>query len=202
MNFSIEVRLAGNRYNDHNFDCDAVKLLPGEYYVTNTPMLMVTVLGSCVAACIRDRKTGIGGMNHFMLPDGGASPGSQNSASMRYGVYAMQVLIGQLLEAGAQRSNLEAKLFGGGDVLRGFTSVNVGEKNSRFARDFLLAEDIRIVAENMGDTYSRKVYFFPETGKVLIKKLKQLNNYTLVKREQDYAQRLKIYTVDDELELF
>jgi chemotaxis protein CheD len=155
-----------------------------------------------VAACIRDRVSGIGGMNHFMLPDGGGDAGNPASASMRYGAYAMEVLINQLLKAGARRDNLEAKVFGGGNVLRGFTVINVGERNAQFVRNFLQAEKIRVVAEDLNDVYPRKVYYFPATGRVLVKKLKQLNNYTLVKREQDYASRLKVNAVAGEVDLF
>ena len=125
MSQGIEEQFANNVYYDRTFDRDAAKILPGEYYFTCKDMLIVTVLGSCVAACIRDRVTGIGGMNHFMLPAGG-DPDSPVSASMRYGTYAMEVLINELLKSGARRENLEAKVFGGGNVLAGFTSINVG----------------------------------------------------------------------------
>jgi len=202
MNPAIEEQLATNLYYDRNFECDTAKILPGEYYYTGKPMLIVTVLGSCVAACVRDRVSGIGGMNHFMLPDGGGDTNNPASASMRYGAYAMEVLINQLLKAGARRENLEAKVFGGGNVLRGFTSMNVGERNAQFVRDYLHTENIRIVAEDLNDVHPRKVYFFPATGRVLVKKLKQLNNYTLVRREQDYASRLNINTVDGDVDLF
>lgn len=205
MNPAIEEQLATNLYYDRTFDCETAKILPGEYYFTTKPMMIVTVLGSCVAACIRDRVSGIGGMNHFMLPDGGGGggdAGSLASASMRYGAYAMEVLINQILKAGARRDNLEAKVFGGGNVLRGFTSINVGERNARFVREFLHAENIRIVAEDLNDVHPRKVYFFPATGRVLVKKLRQLNNYTLVKREQDYATRLQANDVGGEVDLF
>ena len=202
MSYALEEQLATNLYYDRTFDCEAAKILPGEYYYTHKPMLIVTVLGSCVAACIRDRVSGIGGMNHFMLPDSGGEPGNPLSASMRYGAYAMEVLINQLLKTGARRENLEAKVFGGGNVLRGFTAINVGERNAEFVRHFLRAENIRIVAEDLNDVHPRKVYFFPATGKVLVKKLKQLNNYTLVKREQDYAGRLKTHEVGGEIDLF
>jgi chemotaxis protein CheD len=202
MNRTTEEHLAANLYYDRTFECEAAKILPGEYYFTNKPMLIVTVLGSCVSACIRDRVSGIGGMNHFMLPDAGGDAGSPSSASMRYGAHAMEVLINQLLKAGAGRENLEAKVFGGGNVLRGFTAMNVGERNARFVRDFLKAEHIRIVAEDLNDVHPRKVYFFPKTGKVLVKKLKQLNNYTLVKREQAYASRLRTSVVAGEIDLF
>ncbi len=200
MNPAIEEHLATNLYYDRVFDCEAAKILPGEYYFTGKPMMIVTVLGSCVAACIRDRVSGIGGMNHFMLPDGGES-GSASASSMRYGSYAMEVLINQILKAGARRENLEAKVFGGGNVLQGFTSINVGERNARFVRDYLRDVNIRILAEDLNDIHPRKVYFFPETGKVLVKKLIQLNNYTLVRREHDYASRLQANPIDDEIDL-
>lgn len=202
MSSAIEEHFATNVYYDRTFDCDAAKILPGEYYYTCKDMLIVTVLGSCVSACIRDRVTGIGGMNHFMLPDTGSDAESPVSASMRYGTYAMEVLINDLLKAGARRENLEAKVFGGGNVLRGFIAINVGERNAQFVRDYLRAEHIRVVAEDLNDIYPRKVYFFPRSGKVLVKKLRQLNNNTLVNREQDYASRLQTTPVSGDIELF
>ncbi|MFL6674516.1 MAG: chemoreceptor glutamine deamidase CheD [Massilia sp.] len=191
---------ATNVYYDRTFDCDAAKILPGEYYYTGHEMLIVTVLGSCVSACIRDRKTGLGGMNHFMLPDGGDS--GPVSASMRYGTYAMEVLINDLLKAGARREHLEAKVFGGGAVLRGFTAMNVGERNAAFVTSFLKTEKIPVLAEDLNDIYPRKVYFFPRTGKVLVKKLMQTHNDTLAKRELDYATRLKVEPVSGDIDLF
>ncbi|MBY0238586.1 MAG: chemoreceptor glutamine deamidase CheD [Burkholderiaceae bacterium] len=194
-------QFATNVYYDRTFDCQAAKILPGEYYFTNKDMLIVTVLGSCVSACIRDRVTGLGGMNHFMLPDGGGD-GSPVSASARYGTYAMEILINDLLKGGAKRENLEAKVFGGGAVLKGFTAINVGERNAAFVQNFLKNERIRIVAEDLNDIYPRKVYFFPRTGKVLVKKLMQTHNDTLVKRETEYASRLKKQPVAGDVELF
>jgi chemotaxis protein CheD len=194
-------QFATNVYYDRTFDCEAAKILPGEYYFTNKDMLIVTVLGSCVSACIRDRATGLGGMNHFMLPDGGGD-GSPVSASARYGTYAMEILINDLLKAGARRENLEAKVFGGGAVLKGFTAINVGERNAAFVLNFLKVEKIRVVAEDLNDIHPRKVYFFPRTGKVLVKKLMQTHNDTLVKRETEYASRLKVAPVGGEIDLF
>ena len=195
-------QFATNVYYDRTFDCDAAKILPGEYYYTGKNMLIVTVLGSCVSACIRDRITGLGGMNHFMLPDGGGDAGSPVSASMRYGTYAMEVLINDLLKAGARRENLEAKVFGGGAVLRGFTAMNVGERNAAFVTQFLKTERIPVLASDLNDVYPRKVYFFPKTGKVLVKKLMQTQNDTLAKRELDYAKRLKVEPVGGAIDLF
>jgi len=201
MSQAYEEELSSNLYFDRTFDCEAAKILPGEYYCTDKDMVIVTVLGSCVSACIRDRVSGIGGMNHFMLPDGGGDD-SVVSESMRYGAYAMEVLINQLLKSGARRQNLEAKIFGGGNVLRAFTTTNVGERNAAFVRQFLEAENIPVTGEDLNDIYPRKVYFFPKTGRVLVKKLKQMNNHTLVKREQTYASRLKTDTVAGDVELF
>ena len=186
---SVE-HLATNLYFDRTFNCEAAKILPGEYYCSGKDMVIVTVLGSCVSACIRDRVSGVGGMNHFMLPDGGDAD-SPVSASMRYGTYAMEILINELLKAGAKRENFEAKVFGGGNVLRGFTAINVGERNATFVRDYLKMENIRITAEDLIDIHPRKVYYFPHTGKVLVKKLKVVHNDTLSQRETEYANKLK-----------
>lgn len=199
----IEEQLATNQYFDKTFNCDAVKILPGEYYTTPRDLVIVTVLGSCVSACIRDRVSGIGGMNHFMLPEGNpADINNPVSESARYGTYAMEVLINQLLKSGARRENLEAKIFGGGNVLSGFSSINIGEKNAAFVRKYLRDENIRVVGEDLNDIYPRKVYFFPKTGRVLVKKLKQLHNNTLATREESYARKINTNKVAGDVELF
>jgi chemotaxis protein CheD len=178
-----------NFYYDNHFKIDAVKILPGEYYVTVRPMLIITVLGSCVAACIRDKVSGIGGMNHFMLPFV-SDFGESVTASARYGTFAMEVLIKQLLEMGAQRKNLEAKIFGGGNLLKSFTLDKVGERNATFVRNYLKTESIPIVAEDLLDIYPRKIYFFPENGTVKVKKLVRLHNDTIVQRELEHRKRM------------
>jgi chemotaxis protein CheD len=192
--------LAGNRYFDRKFSAEAVKVLPGEYYVTAGNMLMVTVLGSCVSACIRDRDTGVGGMNHFMLA-GVADVGSV-SASARYGTYAMEILINHLMKLGARRDRLEAKVFGGGRVMETLSSSQVGERNAKFVTDFLRAEGIRLAAQDLLDIHPRKVYFFPGSGRVLVKKLMRMHNDTLIRREKEYAARLAEAPVAGEIELF
>lgn len=178
-----------NFYYDNHFSIDAVKILPGEYYATVRPMLIITVLGSCVAACIRDKISGIGGMNHFMLPFV-SDFGESINTSARYGTYAMEVLIKQLLEMGAQRKNLEAKIFGGGNLLKSFTLDKVGERNATFVRNYLKQESIPIVAEDLLDIYPRKIYFFPEQGTVKVKKLVRLHNDTIVQRELEHRKRM------------
>lgn len=194
--------LAPNHYYDRGFDIEAAKILPGEYYVTGRDMLLVTVLGSCVSACIRDPRTGIGGMNHFMLPESGHAANNPLSASMRYGGYAMEVLINQLVKLGANRNTLEAKVFGGGAVLRGFTTVNVGESNSQFVMDYLHKERIRVVAQDLLDLYPRKVYFWPSSGRVMVRKLKSVHNNTILEREKDYGRRLQTADISGDVELF
>lgn len=193
--------LAPNIYYDRNFEMDAAKILPGEYYATTRNMIIVTVLGSCVSVCLRDRVSGIGGMNHFMLPhsDNGDNP---LSVSARYGTYAMEMLINHLLKLGAKRNNFEAKVFGGGNVLRGFTVTNVGAQNAEFALNFLETEKIKLIARDLLDIYPRKVYFFPKSGRALIKKLRNVHNNTIIEREKEYESRLGYAKVEGEVELF
>jgi chemotaxis protein CheD len=198
----VEEHLARNLYHDGQFGIDAAKLLPGEYYVTTQPMVLVTVLGSCVAACIRDSQLGIGGMNHFMLPESVHEADNPLSSSARYGTYAMEILINELIKLGARRNQLQAKVFGGGNVLRGFTATNVGERNAAFVLDYLKTENIPILAQDLVDIYPRKVYFFPEDGRVMVRKLRSLHNTTIMKREGDYSRRLRSDGVAGEVELF
>ncbi len=192
--------LAGTRYFDPTFAAEAVKVLPGEYFVTGADMVLVTVLGSCVSACIRDPDRGVGGLNHFMLAeprDVGA-----RSASARYGGYAMEVLINRLLKSGARRHRLEAKVFGGGAVIAGFDGSLVGDANARFVLDYLATEGIPVLAHDLLGRHARKVYYFPRSGRVLVRKLVHLPNDTLARREKEYAARLREAPQGGEIELF
>lgn len=200
MQHAYDENLANNRYFDRQFDSEAAKILPGEYFVTDQSMLLVTVLGSCVAACIRDTDAGIGGMNHFMLPDDGGR--DMLGSSARYGTYAMEILINHLLKMGARKNRLEAKVFGGGAVLASLSSSNVGAKNAEFVLSYLKTEKIPIVAKDLLDSYPRKVYYFPETGRVMLKKLHRVHNETLFSRERDYKDRLAGTKMEGEIELF
>ncbi|MBX3684257.1 chemoreceptor glutamine deamidase CheD [Cognatazoarcus halotolerans] len=194
--------LAKNRYFDRTFGCDAVKVLPGEYFVSTRDLVLVTVLGSCVTACIRDREKGIGGMNHFMLPHGGSGEGSLMSSSARYGAYAMEVLLNHLAKLGARRGALEAKIFGGGRVMASLASSQVGDRNARFVVDYLKLEGIPVVAQDLLDVYPRKVYYFPASGRVMVKKLVKVANDTVAEREREYEARLQGGSVAGEIELF
>lgn len=200
MNHPYDEHLATNHYHDRNFNSEATKILPGEYFVTSRDIVLVTVLGSCVAACIRDTESGIGGMNHFMLPDEGGK--EVVSSSARYGTYAMEVLINHLLKLGARRNRLEAKVFGGGAVLESLSSSNVGVRNAEFVLSYLKTEKIPVVAKDLLDSYPRKVYYFPKTGRALVKKLHRVHNNTLFSRESEYKARLTSSKVEGDVELF
>jgi chemotaxis protein CheD len=166
-------------YNDHHFQYDAVKVLPGEYYVANDNMMIMTVLGSCIAACIWDARACAGGMNHFMLPDGESSDGMG-----RYGSYAMELLINQMIKLGSRRETMQAKVFGGAQVMAGFTTMNVGERNTQFVLDYLATEHIAVVSKDVLDIHPRKVCYFPVTGKALVKRLAHAHPEILVVQER------------------
>ncbi|WP_297461536.1 chemoreceptor glutamine deamidase CheD [Ferrovum sp.] len=191
-----------NGYFDRQFQREAIKILPGEYYMTGRDMVLVTVLGSCVAACLWDRVAGLGGMNHFMLPDDLREGGTPLSVAGRYGAYAMELMINRLLKAGARRGRLEAKVFGGAEVLRGFTTTRIGERNAEFILEYLQTENIPVTAQDLMDIYPRKVYFFPNTGKILVKRLRSVHNDTIVTREQRYSERIRGTDISGGVELF
>ena len=161
---SAEARSSHVYYGRH-FHCRMARVMPGEYYWTSDDMAIMTVLGSCVSACIRDCVHGIGGMNHFMLPSAG------ESGSLRYGAHAMDALIERLLSAGACREHLDAKVFGGGKVLNGLLALNVGERNAAFVLDYLARGGIRLLAQDLNQSHPRKIVYFPRTGRVLVRKL-------------------------------
>lgn len=182
---------------DQHFKYAAVKVLPGEYYVSDEDIVIMTVLGSCIAACIWDSRLRIGGMNHFMLPEGGAD------TSGRYGSYAMELLINELIKRGSTREYMQAKVFGGGAVIAGMTSMNVGERNTQFVLDYLATERIPVVSKDVMDIYPRKVVFFPVTGKTMVKRLAHAHPDTLETHErQGVATRLAQSNAGGTVDLF
>ena len=194
-----------NRYWDKTFDLIAAKILPGEYYVTQDNELITTVLGSCVSACIRDREIGIGGMNHFMLPITTSDKLKKSSDAIvgqatRYGNYAMEHLINTILSNGGKRKNLELKVFGGGKIIPMLTDVGI--KNIDFVLDYIDQEGLNLLSHDLGDIYPRKIIYFPKTGKVRMKKIQDLHNDTIARRESRYLNVLKNEPVGGEVELF
>ncbi|MBA2690616.1 MAG: chemoreceptor glutamine deamidase CheD [Burkholderiales bacterium] len=187
-------------YHDRNFNLPAAKIGPGEFYATQRDIVVVTVLGSCVSACLRDPITKIGGMNHFMLPYHSSEPDGPLSESARYGAYAMEVLVNHMLTLGAKRERIEAKIFGAGRIVPGMSDI--GSRNASFAVEYLAREKIRVVAQDLGSEQATKVYFFPWTGRVLIKRLRALGNDTVLVRERDYAEQLDTLTKAPPVDLF
>jgi chemotaxis protein CheD len=176
--------LASFFYFDNHFQYNAVKVLPGEYFVANENLVIMTVLGSCIAACIWDSRMRVGGMNHFMLPDGDSL-----DVSGRYGSYAMELLINEI--------------FGGAQVMHSFTTMNVGERNTAFVVNYLQTERIPVVSEDVLDIYPRKVCFFPVTGKAMVKRLAHAHPEDLVAQEKGgNAQTVARVTSGGSVDLF
>jgi chemotaxis protein CheD len=172
---------------DPTLERPLAKLLPGEYYVTTHDEIIFTVLGSCVSACVRDRKLGIGGMNHFMLPQdrsGGTSNWGEGSVSSatRYGNVAMDRLVSDILSLGGHREDLEFKVMGGGKVLD--MALDVGGHNVQFIRDYMRREGFQIMAEDLGHDFARKLYYSPKNGKARVKRLTATVNRVVFEREQ------------------
>ncbi|CAG0940118.1 Chemoreceptor glutamine deamidase CheD [Gallionellaceae bacterium] len=189
-------------WND-TYEAYAARLMPGEYYVTLHDEGIYTTLGSCISACIRDRVIGIGGMNHFMLPASGEMSGwkSENlSVINRYGNFAMEHLINDILKNGGKRQNLEVKVFGGGRIIANMTDV--GMRNINFVRDYIETEGLHIVSEDVGDVYPRMVVYFPATGKVRVKRLRSVHNNLIIEEEFRYLNTIEAKPVSGDIELF
>jgi chemotaxis protein CheD len=190
---------------DRNNERWSAKILPGQYFVTRSDEIAMTVLGSCISACIRDPVARVGGMNHFMLPEditrgGSAWTDPVAGLSTRYGSFAMESLVNDLLKIGARRERLEVKLVGGGRILKSMTDV--GERNIAFARDWLRLEGLRVAAEDVGDTFPRRILYFPITGRVLLFRLRSLDRNAVANREQLYSATLREKPADNDVELF
>ena len=178
-------------------------LQPGDYYVAAPGELIGTVLGSCVSACVRDRRLRVGGMNHFMLPadqsDGGRVWGESASAATRYGNVAMERLINEILKLGGRRSDLEVKLVGGGRMLDAVTDV--GARNIQFVRRYVRTEAFCVVGEDLGDHCARKVLYDPASGHARVKRLTRLAGRVLAE-ERRYQRDIHRTAVGGDIELF
>ena len=193
------------RYRDPSSGRVIAKLLPGDFYVTREDEVLDTVLGSCVSACIRNPKTGVGGMNHFMLPhprngERVDSWGSVASSATRYGSASMEQLINKILNSGGTRTDLEVKIFGGAKVLAAVTDV--GQNNVEFVRLFLKQEGLKVVSEDVGNVTPRHIQYFPVTGKVRVKHLGNAQSAKLVSQEASYSKALDAQPVAGSIDLF
>jgi chemotaxis protein CheD len=177
------------RYSE-NFKRNMVIIYPGEFWVSSEDVI-ATVLGSCISVCIKDRKTGIGGMNHFMLPGDVRSQDMFLSSSAKYGMFAMEQLLNEMIKKNGSKKDFEAKVFGGGHVLNFRKSDgNVPESNIDFVRAFLNMEQIPVVKEDVGGYAGRKILFFPDTAKVLLKRLESTVDSKIIEAEQNYKTKL------------
>ncbi len=172
----------------------AAKILPGECYVSKTGEMIVTVLGSCISACIRDRKIGVGGMNHFMLPIQSSHASDARTAvnsALCYGNWAMEFLINEILKQGGIKKNLEVKLFGGGRVLASMSNIDIGARNIAFVTEYLQQEGLYVASKDLGSDHPRKVLYFPDTGSVKLKRLRTQANDTIQQREKEYMDSMQ-----------
>lgn len=186
-------------YFDRRFSRNAVKILPGEFFVSSDDIVISTVLGSCVSACLWDAAARVGGMNHFMLPDG--KDADPIGLAGRYGVFAMERLINELMKCGARKNAIEAKVFGGGCVMANFTTLDVGKRNAAFVVQFLRTEGIGLASQDLLDVYPRRVAFFPVSGRALCKKLAAADS-SLMAAERKYTARITAKPVAGDVELF
>jgi len=195
-----------SRYWDTRHDCFAVNLLPGQFYVTRADELIMTVLGSCVTACIRDPFVGIGGMNHFMLPIKSSyhpevSPDQKDGYATRYGSFAMERLVNVILKHGGKRQRLEVKVFGGANICN--MRSDIGAMNREFVYRYCETEGLAIVGEDLGGTAPRKIQYFLETGVVRVKKLRDFQERAVESQEEFYREQLSESTkIENEPELF
>jgi chemotaxis protein CheD len=178
-----------------------VKLGPGDYYVTKSPNeMLVTILGSCVAVCMRDPLVGVGGMNHFLLAESESGEWGGVNAATRYGNHAMETLINDIIALGGLRSRFEVKIFGGGHVID--SSMAIGQKNVEFAEQYLASEGIPIAAKHVGGVHPRRIHYFPQTGKVQMLQLRRSSDAEVFQKEIEFKRRIATKAVEGGIDLF
>lgn len=186
-----------NHFYDKNSNMNVIKIISGDFYVSEKPNdVLITILGSCISACVRDPITKIGGMNHFLLP------GDNSNECTRFGAFAMEMLINEILKNGGRKDRLELKLFGGANVITTSTT-KIGDKNIEFIREYTKNENLTVLTEDLGGTAPRRIHYYPNTGRVMMKKVQKDDDKKIIAEEQDYASKLKKETKSDgDIELF
>lgn len=182
-------------------DHHVIKLFSGDCYVTDKPKsMLVTILGSCISACIRDPQNGIGGMNHFLLPHGEHRDIAHTQEATRYGAYAMEQLINGIIKLGGSKGRLEVKLFGGGNVIKSNTLI--GHRNVEFVKDFMKKEGLLIAGSDLGGDYPRRIHYFTDTGKVMMRNLQRKEDLAVVEEEKRFAASLETKPIEGDVDLF
>jgi chemotaxis protein CheD len=177
----------------------SVKVAPGEFYIANADMVITTVLGSCISACIHDPLMKCGGINHFMLPATGSN--DDLNRSMRYGLFAMEQLINELMKLGCSRDRLQVKLVGGGDMM-GTAFNQIGQQNIDFIRQYVKDEGLNILAEDLGGDQARRVVYFPLEGRMLVNKLDHREDQRLIEEERSFRVDVDQHLDESDVELF
>ncbi|MCP4595461.1 MAG: chemotaxis protein CheD [Neptuniibacter sp.] len=188
-----------NLFWEPRWDCYAVKVKPGDFYVSNSGIVITTVLGSCISACIHDPVAGYGGLNHFMLPDSGTQ--GDLDRSMRYGLFAMEQLINELMKHGCQRERMQVKLTGGGDMMGGLTT-RIGQQNIDFILKYIQDEGLSLEASDLGGDQARRVAYFPTEGRMLVNKLDHRDDQRLIEEERSFRVDVDQHLDDTDVELF
>ena len=188
------------RYFDNRLQKEAVKLLPGQYYATASDKALVTILGSCVAACIFDQEKKIGGMNHFMLPHSNNGEWAGNNLSTRYGNYAMEHLLNELMKVGVQKHDMQLKIYGGGNVNESMNNT-VSESNIQFIKSYCNMENLKVEEEDLGGNLSRRIVFETKNGHVIVNYISDLESQ-MAKQEQAYKQHIEQELKQYEYEIF
>ncbi|MEZ5934255.1 MAG: chemoreceptor glutamine deamidase CheD [Alphaproteobacteria bacterium] len=192
------------RYFDARYGMNVVMVLPGRHYVTGSAdEMIVTLLGSCVAACIRDPILAVGGLNHFLLPESDTGQwGKTADAAMRYGNHAMETLINDIIKLGGARSRLEVKVFGGARVIEGASTLSVGQRNVEFVQNYLKNEGLNVAATHLGGTLPRRIHYFPMTGRVQMRQMQRSADRDLFKEEIAYRNQIRVDDNAGDAELF
>jgi chemotaxis protein CheD len=176
------------RHRLSQFEQEVVTIHPGEYFATNEDFIIATVLGSCIAVALYDPLAGKGGLNHFMLPGELGRQGIIGDTNAKYGMYAIELLVNELMKLGVRKKDLKAKVFGGGAVLRfpDGRSTNIPQSNIDFTFAYLENEGIPILASDVGGREPRKIFLYPRTGKVLLKRIAPSQANLVEKEETRY----------------
>ena len=174
---------------DPGLKAEVARILPGEYYATTGEVIVSTVLGSCVSACIRDPERGIGGMNHFMLPSQSSHSAQEDAAAARYGLAAMEQLINAVLKLGGRRGKLEVKLTGGGRMFA--NRMDIGQRNAEFALDFVANEGLRLISHDLGGENPRRVLYYPASGRLRVQKMPVIESRRVEAEERQLVDRLR-----------
>lgn len=191
----------GGRFFNRAFGADIIKVFLGDHAISDRPnVMMATTLGSCVSACIHDPVRGVGGMNHFLLPDLPESELEGDGASARYGSVAMERLINSLLAQGAEKRRLQVKLFGGARVIE--SSYDIGGMNSRFAINYVRVEGLILAGHDLGGAAARRIHYFPHSGRALRRMLNPTTVVDTITQERHFMSNLRRDPIEGDMELF